>query len=154
MADDQVCRATESKQEKFPIVPCLRSFVLVRGYLNAINYDGPVGLSCDDSKLFPAFRPYFDSKEDAYYVVGCTGTPLRIADIEEFNVQLEQGLLVKAAKVSPPRLVLIETNTHHSPSFDFGVFKSHYQMSRQQSSPLEPSPIVSQRTYSWSTNSR
>ena len=104
MTDNWVCSAMESKQEKFPIKPCLRSFILVRSYLDLINYSGPVGLSCDDSKLFPAFRPYFDSKEDTYYVVGCTGTPLQIADIEEFNTQLKQGLLTKATKVG-----------HHSP---------------------------------------
>ena len=63
-------------------------------------YTGPVGLSCDDTKLFPAFRPYWDAIEEAYYVVGCTGSPLRIADIEEFNSQLKQGLLEKATKVS------------------------------------------------------
>lgn len=98
--DNRVHRAIESKQEKFPIAPCHRSFILVRNYLDSINYSGPVGLSCDDSKLFPAFRPYFDAKEGAYYVVGCTGTPLRIVDIEEFNVQLKRGLLVKATKVN------------------------------------------------------
>jgi hypothetical protein len=92
--------AIHSKEEKFPIEPCPRSFQLVRHYLNSINYDGPVGLSCDDSKLFAAFRPYFNTAEDAYYVVGCTGSPLRIADIDDFNDQLCQGNLEKATKVS------------------------------------------------------
>lgn len=94
-----VRRATESKQEKFPIQPCLRSFILVRKYLDSINYSGPVGLSCDDSKLFPAFCPYFNLKEQVYYVVGSTGAPLRIADLEDFDAQLKQGLLAKATKV-------------------------------------------------------
>lgn len=94
-------RATESKQEKFPIQPCERSFILVRQYLDSINYDGPVGLSCDDSKLFPAFRPYFNSTEQVYYVVGSTGAPLQIADIEDFDARLKEGSLVKATKVSP-----------------------------------------------------
>jgi hypothetical protein len=93
------CSTAESKQEKFPIEPCLRSFVLVRNYLDSINYIGPVGLSCDDTKLFAAFRPYWDAKEETYYVVGCTGPPLRIANIEEFDRQLQRGCLEKATKV-------------------------------------------------------
>ena len=72
---------------------------MVRNYLNSIDYDGPVGLSCDDTKLFAAFRPYFNAIEDAYYVVGCTGPPMRIIDIDDFNKQLHQGHLEKATKV-------------------------------------------------------
>jgi hypothetical protein len=75
---------------------------LVREYLDSIKYTGPVGLSCDDTKLFPAFRPYWDAVKEVYYVVGCTGSPLRIADIEDFNSQLRQGLLEKATKASVP----------------------------------------------------
>lgn len=89
----------ESKQEKFPIIPCHRSFVLVRNYLESINYTGPIGLSCDDTKLFAAFRPYWNAEEGSHYVVGCTGSPLRIADIEEFEYQLQRGCLEKATKV-------------------------------------------------------
>ena len=90
----------ESKREKFPIEPCLQSYTLVREYLDSIKYTGPVGLSCDDMKLFPAFRPYWDATKGAYYVVGCTGSPLHIADIEDFDSQLRRGLLEKATKVN------------------------------------------------------
>jgi len=89
----------ESKCEKFPIEPCLCSYILVQEYLDSIKYTGPVGLSCDDTKLFPVFRPYWDAAKDAYFVVGCTGSPLRIADIEDFNSQLQRGLLEKVTKV-------------------------------------------------------
>ena len=152
--NDQVCRAIESKQEKFPIKPCLHSFALVRGYLDSINYSGPVRLSCDNSKLFPAFRPYFDSKEDVYYVVGCTGTPLRIANIEESNTQLKWGLLEKATKVGSPQLISSEHTAHHSCNSAFGAFKSLCQTLHQQSLPPGWSLTRSQPTNSWSTNSR
>lgn len=92
--------ATESKREKFPIEPCQRSYTMVRNYLDSINYAGPVGLSCDDTKLFAAFRPYWNAIEDTYYVVGCTGLPLRIANIEEFQHHLQRGQMEKATKVS------------------------------------------------------
>jgi hypothetical protein len=105
MTDDN--STAESKRAKFPIEPCERSYRLVREYLESINYTGPVGLSCDDTKLFAAFRPYWDATEGTYYVVGCVGSPLRIANIEEFEYQLRQGHMEKATKV---KLVLTHSD--------------------------------------------
>lgn len=103
MSDNKLTNsAAESKHEGFPIEPCLRLYTLVQEYLDSIKYTGPVGLSCNNTKLFPAFCPYWDATKGAYYVVGCTGPPLRIMDIEDFNSQLQQGLLEKATKASIP----------------------------------------------------
>lgn len=103
MSDGKISTsAAESKREKFPLEPCLRSYTLIREYLDSIKHTGPVGLSCDDTKLFPAFRPYWDASEEAHYVVGCAGSPVRIVNIEDFTSQLQRGLLEKATKVSVP----------------------------------------------------
>jgi hypothetical protein len=72
---------------------------MVHNYLDSVNYSGPVGLSCDDTKLFATFRLYWDASEEMYYVVGCTSSPLQITNIEEFEHQLQQGRLEKATKV-------------------------------------------------------
>ena len=108
--------AAESKREKFPIEPCLCLYILVQEYLDSIKYTRPVGLSCDDTKLFPAFCPYWDATKEAYYVVGCTGSPFHIADIEDFNFQLQRGLLEKATKVSGPSTIRLPSLSHLSMS--------------------------------------
>ena len=42
----------ESCQPCVPLTICERMFELVINYLKAINYNGRIALSCDDSKLF------------------------------------------------------------------------------------------------------
>jgi hypothetical protein len=79
---------------------CDRSFQLVDEHLGALGYSGPVGLSCDDTKLFPAWRLYWDAKKKSHFLVGGIGEPMRVADPERLKEMIEDAKLTKATKVS------------------------------------------------------
>lgn len=75
------------------------TFNLVHQQLQALRYDGPLGLSCDDTKLFAAWRMYWDGEKQAHFVVGGTGGPIRVSDPEKLKETLENENAVKAPKV-------------------------------------------------------
>ncbi|KAJ7488492.1 hypothetical protein B0H11DRAFT_2406543, partial [Mycena galericulata] len=92
-------RAKEAREPRFPMVLGERNFALVQEYLAAIKYDGPVGLSCDDTKLFPALRVYHDKEKKADYLVGAVGGPIQVLDPEHMTKVLADANTVKATKV-------------------------------------------------------
>ena len=79
---------------------CDHTFKLVEDHLNALDYNGPVGLSCDDTKLFATFRLYWDKEQDSYVLVGGTDGPLIITDPENVQEVIDQAKTQKATKVS------------------------------------------------------
>lgn len=64
-----------------------------------LNYDGPLGLSCDDTQLLAALRPYYDSKTGKHYVLGGTDGPMLLAEPDKFQEVLKEGQIEKASKV-------------------------------------------------------
>lgn len=76
------------------------TFKLVEESLAALGYDGPVSLSCDDSKLFPGFRLYWDAKENSHFLVGGTGPPMRVANPDSLKELIKDQSLEKAKKVN------------------------------------------------------
>jgi hypothetical protein len=82
-----------------------RTFELVAEHLKALEYDGPLGLSCDDTKLFATFRLYWDSKEKSYFLVGGVDGPLRVADAENVKQAIIDARADKATKVCLPTTV-------------------------------------------------
>ena len=96
-----LCRVQRANEGGFPIGLQERCWALVADRLRAYEYVGPVGLSCDDTKLFAAFRPYHDRSQNMYYLLGSTGQPLEIRDPEDFARVVRQGDLQKATKVCP-----------------------------------------------------
>jgi hypothetical protein len=78
---------------------CDRTFDLVADHLNALDYDGPVGLSCDDTKLFATFRLYWDKERDSYVLIGGTDGPLIITDPSLVQEVIDQAKAQKATKV-------------------------------------------------------
>jgi hypothetical protein len=76
-----------------------RTFELVVEHLNALDYDGPLGLSCDDTKLFATFCLYWDSKAKSYFLVGGVDGPLRVADAENVKQAIKDAKADKATKV-------------------------------------------------------
>lgn len=79
---------------------CDRTFELVLDHLNSLDYNGPVGLSCDDTELFSTFRLYWDDKEDLYVLVGGINGPLHVADPDSVQKVIDQANAKKATKVS------------------------------------------------------
>lgn len=78
---------------------CERSFDLVEDHLTALDYTGPVGLSCDDTKLFGALRLYWDAEQKAHFLVGGVGGPCRVTDPEQVKQVIEDANIRKATKV-------------------------------------------------------
>jgi len=80
---------------------CNQTFTLVDEHLTALGYEGPVGLSCDDSKLFKSWRIYWDSEQKSHFVVGGVGEPMRIANPEALKQIIRDGEIAQATKVCP-----------------------------------------------------
>ena len=70
-------------------------------YLSDYNYpqNAPLALSVDDTKLLPAFRPYFDGSTKKWYIVGNTGEPLEVSDLGALESQLEDARASLATKL-------------------------------------------------------
>lgn len=70
-------------------------------YLRDYKYpqDAPLALSVDDTKLLPAFRPYFDGSTKKWYVVGTTGEPLEVSNLGALESQLESARASLATKL-------------------------------------------------------
>ncbi|KAI0069937.1 hypothetical protein K474DRAFT_1609629 [Panus rudis PR-1116 ss-1] len=72
-----------AKQPAFPMEIGDRTFQLVETHLQQLGYNGPVALSCDDTKLCSALRMCWSKEENCILLVGAIGGALRVADAEE-----------------------------------------------------------------------
>ena len=89
----------EARQPRFPMEIGAKTFELVTAHLTSLNYDGPVGLSCDDTKLFSSMRLYWDSIQQTHCLVGAVGGPLRLADPDQMREVMANPEVIKATKV-------------------------------------------------------
>jgi hypothetical protein len=91
-----------SKRWKFPAYIDETPMKKAREYLDNINWTAGLALSCDDSKLHPDLRTYWDSTHDSLILVGQAG-PVRVikdeSDLKE-TLSGQHGDLEKATKVS------------------------------------------------------
>jgi hypothetical protein len=78
---------------------CEKTFDLVADHLSALNYTGPVALSCDDTKLHGSLRLYWDGEKEAHFLVGAVGGPIQILDPDEIKAMMADPAVVKASKV-------------------------------------------------------
>lgn len=69
--------------------------------LKALDYNGPLGISCDDTKLHATLWTYWDSQADQHFLVGHTGDPMPIANPQELQEILRSAELEKATKLWP-----------------------------------------------------
>lgn len=76
------------------------TFKLAADHLAALDYNGPVGLSCDDTKLFSTFRMYWDANEKADFLVGAVGGPMRVIDPDHMKRIMADPDVIKGTKVS------------------------------------------------------
>jgi hypothetical protein len=79
---------------------CDRTFELVVEQLSALNYAGPVGLSCDDTKLSSVWRLYWDAEQNAHFLVGGVHGPCRVANPDQVKKVIANENTRKATKVS------------------------------------------------------
>ncbi|TFK81466.1 hypothetical protein K466DRAFT_656140 [Polyporus arcularius HHB13444] len=92
-------RQKQNAVPPFPLTIGPQNFETVKGYLTRIGYNGPVALSCDDTKLHAAFRTYWDKEKQVHMLVGGTGEPMAVADPEELQRVLADPTLKKATKL-------------------------------------------------------
>ncbi|KAJ7143457.1 hypothetical protein C8R46DRAFT_1316074, partial [Mycena filopes] len=93
-------RQKEAREPRFPmVIDEERTFKLIQDQLAALKYDGPLGLSCDDTKLFPGLRLYNDKIKNADFLVGGVDGPIRVADPEAMKRILADPTIVRGTKV-------------------------------------------------------
>jgi hypothetical protein len=85
---------------RFPISTCDRTFELASEYVTSLQYKGPLALSCDDTKLHPGLRTYWDSTKMCHFLVGTTGKPIAITDEGMIRDLVEKHKKDAATKVS------------------------------------------------------
>jgi hypothetical protein len=78
---------------------CEKTFELVADHLAALDYTGPVGLSCDDTKLFGSLRLYWDAEQKAHFLVGGVDGSCRVADPDQVKKVIKDANIQKATKV-------------------------------------------------------
>ncbi len=79
---------------------CDRTFELAESHLKKLNYNGPVGLSCDDTQLFSTLKLYWSKTDDCHYLIGATDGPIRVLDPDHMKEVLADAQKKKAPKVS------------------------------------------------------
>ncbi|KAJ8700697.1 hypothetical protein PTI98_003700 [Pleurotus ostreatus] len=92
-------REKEARLPRFPMKICNESFQRLKNQLTALGYVGPVGLSCDDTKLLPSLRLYWDKDENSYFLVGGVDGPIRVVNADEIKQALRDASVVKAEKL-------------------------------------------------------
>lgn len=107
-----------------------RTFRIAENYVKSLGYDGPVALSCDDTKLHPAYRTYWDAERQMHFLVGGTGDPIAIASVEELRSVISDGKIMKASKVRSLSSVVWPERLSHILNYyfrlDSGAYKSPY----------------------------
>ncbi|OSC96522.1 hypothetical protein PYCCODRAFT_1379012 [Trametes coccinea BRFM310] len=79
-------RRLRAKLPRFPMDIGDRTFAMVRQYLVDIGYgQGPVALSYDDTKLHAAWCTFYDSEKQTHFLVGGTGPPIAVANVDELR---------------------------------------------------------------------
>lgn len=93
-------RINRARELRFPVGIQEETFEIIISHLKTLQWNkGPLGLSCDDTQLLAALRPYYDPREKQHYVLGGTNGPMLLADPEKFSEVLKEGQIEKASKV-------------------------------------------------------
>ena len=82
-----------------PLDICPETFTRVKKRLNAVEYPGPVGLSCDDTKLLSGLRLYWDGSKKKHVLVGGTDGPIEIANPDDIEAIMNDPDIAKGTKV-------------------------------------------------------
>ena len=124
-------RLHRSKQPHFPIGIQDRTYIAVIEKLNQLEYDGPVALSCDDTKLLASLWPYYDHDHAGYYLMEHIGEPFHLPDPDSFREVVDGHEMQKATKVSSINYIHRSEHQfiHFKTSFVYGVCRSLFPKS-------------------------
>ena len=89
-------------------------------YIEDYKYpvEAPLALSVDDTKLLPAFRPYFDRSAKKWFLVGNAGEPIEVSNINELADQIDSARGLLATKL---RLWTLQIPLPHVPPLILAV---------------------------------
>ncbi|TDL15221.1 hypothetical protein BD410DRAFT_809111 [Rickenella mellea] len=88
----------QAKTPRFPIGITDQTFKLAKDYVQSLNYLGPLSLSCDDTKLHPALKMFWDPIKNCCFLLGGIGEPMAVANARELESVL-RSQLEKATKI-------------------------------------------------------
>lgn len=97
-----------------------KTFDAALSELRLLGWNGPVYLSCDDTKLLPAFRLYYDKDDKSHYLVGGTEGRLKVVDPEQVEHIVSTEKAKRATKVRQFNFH-IATLSEFSARFAFGA---------------------------------
>ncbi|KAJ3920095.1 hypothetical protein F5877DRAFT_38885 [Lentinula edodes] len=96
---DRSIRVTRSRSPKLPPTICLETFLRVKAHLKEIDYNGPVGIACDDTKLFDTLQLSWDPKEKVYFLLGAVSGPIKVPNPEAVSEYMNNASIVKGTKL-------------------------------------------------------
>ncbi|KAF5391500.1 hypothetical protein D9757_002470 [Collybiopsis confluens] len=100
MQTERSWRMKVARQPRFPPDINKETFQQLRAHLQVICYRGqPCSLCCDDTKLMPRLRVYYDSRTECHYVVGSDQGPIKVANPDELEQVLKNNSNRKATKI-------------------------------------------------------
>lgn len=70
-------------------------------YLKDYGYpsEGPLATGVDDTKLLESFRPYYNGSQKKWFLVGGTGEPMLIGNINQLQADIDKSRELKAMKL-------------------------------------------------------
>ncbi|KAG8707407.1 hypothetical protein FRC11_007462, partial [Ceratobasidium sp. 423] len=105
-------REIRARERRFPLAIDDSVYELAENYLSSVGYKGPVSLACDDTKLMPALKTYYDASTKQWYLLGGTTGAIAIGSTEELTSILKEGKVSKAPKI---RLWVLQVPLPHIP---------------------------------------
>ncbi|KAH6871091.1 hypothetical protein BKA70DRAFT_1489938 [Coprinopsis sp. MPI-PUGE-AT-0042] len=96
---ERALQINRARQPRFPIGITERTFDTAKEKISKLGYEGPLCLSCDDTQLLPALRPFYDIEKEAWYIIGGEKGPLLLSNPEEFLEIVDKAEVVKAKKL-------------------------------------------------------
>lgn len=105
-----------------------QTFERASEYVKSIGYTGPVCISCDDTKLHPALRTYWDPTKKCHFIIGTTGDPIPVEDENNIREQIADAKEHAAKKVK----LVLPIPPYKCLTFlaDTGLGSAHYRCSR------------------------
>lgn len=92
-------RIKQARMPQFPTTIDDRTFQLASEYVTSIGYNGPVSVSCDDMKLHPGLKTYWDATKMCHFIVGTVGEPVPVINEHNIREQVADAKQDAASKV-------------------------------------------------------
>ena len=107
-------RIKRARMPRFPTTICDQTYALAANYVDSINYRGPMALSCDDTKLHPGLRTYWDPSKECHFLIGTTGEPIAIPDVKQIWELVASAKNDTATKVCLSVYLIVSIDAHNS----------------------------------------